>query len=90
MQTGDSLAEFGVEIRTEQFRISHRAFDAMSAPPLELQGGGRFDDPRDPSEPDSQRYRVLYSGDSPESAFLESLAHYRQRLKAIESLLAVS
>ena len=88
MQGGDLLSRFGVEVRTEQFRVSHKDFDVMSTPPLEFQGGGRFDDPSDSMEHESQRYRVLYTGESAKSAFLETLARYRYRLKTIESMLA--
>lgn len=69
MEAGDALARFALEIRAEQFRISHQHFQAMSLPPLEFQGKGRFGDPSDPDDPEPQRYRVLYTAETAVAAF---------------------
>ena len=77
MSNADETMAFAVEISDDLWRVSGRKFIPMVAPPRDVQGEGRFDDPA----PDSSAgYSVLYCAETPEAAFIEVLDLHRLRL----------
>jgi hypothetical protein len=67
--------------RSALYRIGHLP-DPLTWPPVELTGGGRFDDPR-------REFRVLYAGGR-RACFFETLAPFRPSVEALAAMRGVT
>lgn len=67
----DDLARFQCELTSPVWRVASSRRQPFIAPPAELQGQGRFDDP------EGKEFSVLYGAAHPTGALLEILQRFR-------------
>lgn len=86
MPNADEILDFGVRIPATVYRVSKSRYPSMQAPPLNVQGTGRFDDPRENPDGGVQDFGVLYCGESAAASFIEILATLRERLTTVSEI----